>query len=100
MISVPLKDNCASLVALCPYIRHKLHQLFFIQNELKSLRFVFSSIIFAKFAHKFKLSNMNKKKINRFKLVLLKKDKTGVCHTARLGFTPVTVSKWSGRLTS
>ncbi len=52
------------------------------------------SIYFPIFGFKFKLLNMDKKKLNRLKLVLVEKDKTGVWLAEQLGVTAVTVSKW------
>lgn len=51
------------------------------------------------FAFKFKLLNMDKKKLNRLKLVLVEKDKTGVWLAEQLGVTAVTVSKWCSNIT-
>ena len=51
------------------------------------------------FAFKFKLLNMDKKKLNRLKLVLFEKDKTGVWLAEQLGVTAVTVSKWCSNIT-
>ena len=51
------------------------------------------------FASEFKLLNMNKKKLNRLKLVLVEKDKTGVWLAEQLGVTAVTVSKWCSNIT-
>ena len=42
---------------------------------------------------------MNKKKLNRLKLVLVEKDKTGVWLAEQLGVTAVTVSKWCSNIT-
>ena len=57
------------------------------------------SIYFPIFAFKFKLLNMDKKKLNRLKLVLVEKDKTGVWLAEQLGVTAVTVSKWCSNIT-
>ena len=51
------------------------------------------------FASKFKILNMDKKKLNRLKLVLVEKDKTGVWLAEQLGVTAVTVSKWCSNIT-
>ena len=51
------------------------------------------------FASEFKLLNMDKKKLNRLKLVLVEKDKTGVWLSEQLGVTAVTVSKWCSNIT-
>ena len=51
------------------------------------------------FASEFKLLNMDKKKLNRLKLVLVEKDKTGVWLAEQLGVTAVTVSKWCSNIT-
>ena len=48
------------------------------QNSKKTLRIIVISLFFCYFAYKFKLLNMDKKKLNRLKLVLVEKDKTGV----------------------
>lgn len=42
---------------------------------------------------------MGKKKLNRLKLVLVEKDKTGVWLAEQLGVTAVTVSKWCSNIT-
>lgn len=42
---------------------------------------------------------MDKKKLNRLKLVLVEKDKTGVWLAEQLGVTAVTVSKWCSNVT-
>lgn len=42
---------------------------------------------------------MYKKKLNRLKLVLVEKDKTGVWLAEQLGVTAVTVSKWCSNIT-
>ena len=42
---------------------------------------------------------MTKKKLNRLKLVLVEKDKTGVWLAEQLGVTTVTVSKWCNNVT-
>lgn len=42
---------------------------------------------------------MNNKKLNRLKLVLVEKDKTGVWLAEQLGVTTVTVSKWCSNIT-
>ena len=55
--------------------------------------------IFATFTHKFNNLNMDKKKLNRLKLVLVEKDKTGVWLAEQLGVTTVTVSKWCNNVT-
>ncbi len=42
---------------------------------------------------------MDKKKLNRIKLVLVEKDKTGVWLAEQLGVSAVTVSKWCSNIT-
>ena len=42
---------------------------------------------------------MNKKKLNRLKLVLVEKDKTGIWLAEQVGVTAVTVSKWCSNIT-
>lgn len=42
---------------------------------------------------------MNNKKLNRLKLVLVEKEKTGVWLAEQLGVTSVTVSKWCSNIT-
>ena len=42
---------------------------------------------------------MNNKKLNRLKLVLVEKEKTGVWLAEQLGVTAVTVSKWCSNIT-
>ena len=54
---------------------------------------------FCSFAYKFKILNMKNKKLNRLKLVLVEKDKTGVWLAEQLGVTAVTVSKWCSNIT-
>ena len=57
------------------------------------------SEVFPNFNHKFNILNMTKKKLNRLKLVLVEKDKTGVWLAEQLGVTTVTVSKWCNNVT-
>ena len=70
---------------------------------MKLIRFkiknAFVSTFICIFASKFKLLNMDKKKLNRLKLVLVEKDKTGVWLAEQLGVTAVTVSKWCSNIT-
>jgi len=54
---------------------------------------------FPNFNLKFNILNMTKKKLNRLKLVLVEKDKTGVWLAEQLGVTTVTVSKWCNNVT-
>ena len=54
---------------------------------------------FPNFNLKFNILNMTKKKLNRLKLVLVEKDKTGVWLAEQLGVTAVTVSKWCSNIT-
>lgn len=42
---------------------------------------------------------MEGKKINRLKLVLVKKKRTGVWLAQELGVSPVTISKWCSNIT-
>ena len=42
---------------------------------------------------------MEKKKLNRLKLMLVEKDKTGVWLAEQFGVTAVTVSKWCSNIT-
>lgn len=51
------------------------------------------------FAFKFKLLNMEHKDLNRLKLVLVEKKKTGVWLAGQLGISSVTVSKWCSNIT-
>ena len=51
------------------------------------------------FAFKFKLLNMEHKDLNRLKLVLVEKKKTGVWLAGQLGVSSVTVSKWCSNIT-
>lgn len=60
--------------------------------------FVISEFI-PNFNFEFKILNMDKKKLNRLKLVLVEKDKTGVWLAEQLGVTAVTVSKWCSNIT-
>ncbi len=57
------------------------------------------SNIFPNFNQKFNILNMTMKKLNRLKLVLVEKDKTGVWLSEQLGVTTVTVSKWCNNVT-
>ena len=57
------------------------------------------SDLFPNFNLKFNILNMTKKKLNRLKLVLVEKDKTGVWLAEQLGVTTVTVSKWCNNVT-
>lgn len=59
----------------------------------------FISTIICIFASEFNILNMGKKKLNRLKLVLVEKDKTGVWLAEQLGVTAVTVSKWCSNIT-
>ena len=59
----------------------------------------FVSTIICIFASEFNILNMDKKKLNRLKLDLVEKDKTGVWLAEQLGVTAVTVSKWCGNIT-
>lgn len=59
----------------------------------------FVSTFICIFASKFNILNMDKKKLNRLKLVLVEKDKTGVWLAEQLGVTAVTVSKWCSNIT-
>ena len=51
------------------------------------------------FAFKFKLLNMEHEDLNRLKLVLVEKKKTGVWLAGQLGVSSVTVSKWCSNIT-
>jgi DNA-binding Xre family transcriptional regulator len=59
----------------------------------------FVSTIICIFASEFNILNMDKKKLNRLKLVLVEKDKTGVWLAEQRGVTAVTVSKWCSNIT-
>jgi DNA-binding Xre family transcriptional regulator len=59
----------------------------------------FVSTFICIFASEFNILNMDKKKLNRLKLVLVEKDKTGVWLAEQLGVTAVTVSKWCSNIT-
>ena len=54
---------------------------------------------FCYFALKFKTLNMEHKELNRLKLVLVEKKKTGIWLAEQLGVTHVTVSKWCSNIT-
>ena len=64
---------------------------------------MYACIVISKFIPNFnlelKILNMDKKKLNRLKLVLVEKDKTGVWLAEQLGVTAVTVSKWCSNIT-
>lgn len=51
------------------------------------------------FAFKFKSLNMEHKDLNRLKLVLVEKKKTGTWLAEQLGVSYVTVSKWCSNIT-
>ena len=76
----------------------------FIPNKEKFNRIIFLiffifSYFFCYFAFKFKILNMVTKDLNRLKLVLVEKKKTGVWLSEQLGVSPVTVSKWCSNIT-
>ena len=56
-------------------------------------------ILFVTFACKFKTLNMEGKDLNRLKLVLVEKKRTGVWLAEQLGVSAVTVSKWCSNIT-
>ena len=56
-------------------------------------------ILFITFACKFKTLNMEGKDLNRLKLVLVEKKRTGVWLAEQLGVSAVTVSKWCSNIT-
>ena len=60
---------------------------------------MFFSDIFPNFAYNFKSLNMEHKDLNRLKLVLVEKKKTGVWLAEQLGVSYVTVSKWCSNIT-
>ena len=51
------------------------------------------------FACKYKFLNMAHKDLNRLKVVLVEKKRTGTWLAGQLGVTPVTVSKWCSNIT-
>lgn len=51
------------------------------------------------FALKFKLLNMEHKQLNRIKVVLVERRRTGVWLAEQLGVSPVTISKWCSNTT-
>lgn len=57
------------------------------------------SVFIPNFNLKFNILYMAKKKLNRLKLVLVEKDRTGVWLSEQLGVTAVTVSKWCNNVT-
>ena len=57
------------------------------------------SIFIPNFNHKFKTLNMEHKDLNRLKIVLVEKKKTGTWLAEQLGVTGVTVSKWCNNVT-
>ncbi len=57
------------------------------------------SNIFRYFAQKFKTLNMKGKDLNRLKVVLVERKKTGTWLAGQLGVSPVTVSKWCSNIT-
>ena len=61
--------------------------------------YIVISKLIPNFNLKFNILNMTKKKLNRLKLVLVEKDKTGVWLAEQLGVTAVTVSKWCSNIT-
>jgi transcriptional regulator with XRE-family HTH domain len=60
---------------------------------------LFFSDIFPNFAYNLKSLNMEHKDLNRLKLVLVEKKKTGVWLAEQLGVSYVTVSKWCSNIT-
>ena len=82
----------------------KYHFFPFIPNNkqlklnISLIYFVFSDY-FCYFAFKYKILNMVTKDLNRLKLVLVEKKKTGVWLSEQLGVSPVTVSKWCSNIT-
>ena len=60
---------------------------------------MFSPRKFAIFAPKFKTLNMEHKDLNRLKLVLVEKKRTGTWLAKQLGVSYVTVSKWCSNIT-
>ena len=69
-----------------------------LKLDIFLISFVFSDF-FSYFAFKFKILNMVTKDLNRLKLVLVEKKKTGVWLSEQLGVSPVTVSKWCSNIT-
>ena len=67
----------------------------FLKKNIKSL---FQSIVFKKkcrnLASELKLLNMQGKDLNRLKLVLVEKKRTGLWLSEQLGVSNTTVSKW------
>ena len=61
-------------------------------------RIVISNYI-PNFNHKFKTLNMEHKDLNRLKIVLVEKKKTGTWLAEQLGVSYVTVSKWCSNIT-
>lgn len=57
------------------------------------------SELFANFTLKFKILNMEHKDLNRLKLVLVEKKRTGTWLAEQLGVSYVTVSKWCSNIT-
>lgn len=60
---------------------------------------MFSPRKFAIFVPKFKTLNMEHKDLNRLKLVLVEKKRTGTWLAKQLGVSYVTVSKWCSNIT-
>lgn len=58
-----------------------------------------TSVFCSIFAYKYKFLNMEHKDLNRLKVVLVEKKKTGAWLAGQLGVTPVTVSKWCSNIT-
>jgi transcriptional regulator with XRE-family HTH domain len=58
-----------------------------------------SSRLFVIFAPKFKTLNMEHKDLNRLKIVLVEKKRTGTWLAEQLGVSYVTVSKWCSNIT-
>ena len=55
--------------------------------------------LIAIFMLKFKILNMATKDLNRLKIVLVVKKRTGVWLSEQLGVSPVTISKWCSNIT-
>ena len=58
-----------------------------------------SQKIFYTFANKLNALNMETKVLNRIKVVLVEKRRTGVWLAEQLGVSPVTISKWCSNTT-
>jgi DNA-binding Xre family transcriptional regulator len=88
------KAVLTKLPVISPVYRTNIHKN---ANILFILSLI--SVFFCYFAYKFKTLNMEHKDLNRLKIVLVEKKKTGTWLAEQLGVSYVTVSKWCSNIT-